>query len=93
LITKFLVNFLFHKNFTDIIGTNLVKTDILKTLECKYRGPAHTFYLISKLCKNNYKTGEVPVWYKPRTLKEGKTIRAWDIIPAVFTILKVKIFG
>jgi hypothetical protein len=84
---------LYRRSFTDIIGTNLIKTNILKTLNCKTSSQAFTFELVSKLCKNGYKVGELPVWYRARTHKEGKTIRALDIIPAVLAILRVKIFG
>jgi glycosyltransferase involved in cell wall biosynthesis len=93
IIATFLINLLYHKNFTDVIGINLIKTNIAKTLNCKSNGQAFAFELVSKLCKNGYKIGEAPLWYKPRTHKEGKTIRAFDIIPAVLAILKVKIFG
>ncbi len=93
IITTFLINILYRKNFTDIIGTNLVKTSILKTLSCKSSGQAFTFELISKLCKNGYKIGEVPVWYKPRTHREGKTIRIIDMLPALWAMFKVKLFG
>jgi hypothetical protein len=93
IIATFLMNILYGKNFTDIIGTNLVKTSVLRTLSCKSSGQAFTFELVSKLCKNRYKIGEVPVWYKPRTHKEGKTIRAFDILPALAAIFKVKLFG
>ena len=93
IIATFLTNILYHRKFTDIIGTNLIKTDILKGLNCKSTGQALTFELISKLCKRRCKIGEVPVWYKPRTHKEGKTIRAMDMVPALWAILKIKIFA
>ncbi|MDP2923783.1 MAG: glycosyltransferase family 2 protein [Candidatus Omnitrophota bacterium] len=93
IITTFLINILFRRNFTDIIGTNLVKTNILRNLNCKSSGQAFTFELVSKLSKFRYKIGEVPVWYKPRTHKEGKTIRAFDMLPALLAILKVRFFG
>jgi glycosyltransferase involved in cell wall biosynthesis len=90
IIATFLINLLYRKNFTDIIGSGLMKTDILKSLDCKASSQAFVFELISKLCKKKYKIGEVPVWYKPRTHKEGKTIKAIDMIPALWAILKVK---
>lgn len=90
LIGTFLVNVLYRRNFTDIIATKLIKTAILKELRCKSSGQAFEFELVSRLCKRKYKIGEVSVWYKPRTRKEGKTIKAIDIIPAIWAILKVK---
>lgn len=93
IIATFLINLFYRKDFTDVIGINLAKTDTLRTLNCKSSGQAFTFELVSRLCKNKYKIEEVHLWYKPRTHKEGKTIRAIDMIPAVLAILKVKIFG
>lgn len=93
IIATSLINLFYRKNFTDVIATKLIKTDILKKLNCNSNNQAFEFELVSKLCKRNYKIGEVPVWYKPRTHKEGKTIRAFDIFPALLVILKVKLFG
>jgi dolichol-phosphate mannosyltransferase len=90
IIATSLINLIYRKNFTDIIGINLIKTSILKELNCNDYSQAFAFELISRLCKGRYKIGEVPVWYKPRTHKEGKTIRAFDMIPALWVILKVK---
>ena len=93
IIATFLINLLYRKNFTDIIAIKLIKTDILKKLGCKARNQAFEFELVSKLCKGGYSIGEVPVYYKPRTHKEGKTIRVLDMIPAILAILRVKVFG
>lgn len=93
IIATFLINLLYRRDFTDVIATKLNKTGILKELNCKANNQASEFELVSKLCKKGCKITEVPVWYKPRTHKEGKTIRAIDIIPAILTILRVKIFG
>jgi len=93
IIATFLINLLYRRNFTDVIAIKLIKTEILKKLNCQANNQAHEFELVSKLCKLEYKIGEVPVWYKPRTHKEGKTIKAWDMIPAIMAIFKVKFFG
>ncbi|MDP2927676.1 MAG: glycosyltransferase family 2 protein [Candidatus Omnitrophota bacterium] len=90
IIATFFINLLYGKHFTDIIGTNLIKINVLKKLNCKASSQAFAFELVSKLCKGGYKTGEIPVYYKPRTHKEGKTVKATDMIPALWTILKVK---
>ncbi|MBU1007074.1 MAG: glycosyltransferase family 2 protein [Candidatus Omnitrophica bacterium] len=90
IIATFLVNLLYKRKFTDIIATKLIKTSILKDIDFESYNPAFEFELVSNLCKRRYKIGEVPVWYKPRTHKEGKTIKATDMIPAIMAILKVK---
>lgn len=93
IIATFLTNLFYCKDFTDVIAPKLVKTNILKKLNLQSHSQSFEFELVSKLCKRGYKIGEIPVWYKPRTHKEGKTIRAFDMIPALLAILRVKIFG
>ncbi len=93
IIATFLINLFYRRNFTDIIGTKVIKTNILKRLNCEANNQAFEFELVSKLCKGRYKIGEIPIWYKPRTHKEGKTIKAIDMLPALLAILRVKIFG
>lgn len=90
IIGTFLINLLYGRHFTDIIAVKLIRTDVLKKLNCKARSQAFEFELVSMLCKGKYKIGESPVWYKPRTHKEGKTIRAFDMIPAILAILKIR---
>lgn len=92
IISTVLINLFYRRNFTDIIATKLIRTDILKKLDCRANNQAFEFELVSKLCKKGYRIGEFPVWYKPRTHKEGKTIRAIDIIPALLSIIKIKFF-
>ncbi|MDD5596108.1 MAG: glycosyltransferase family 2 protein, partial [Candidatus Omnitrophica bacterium] len=92
IIGTFLINLFYHRRLTDIIATKLIKTGILKELGCKADNQAFEFELVSKLCKRGCKIGEVPVWYKPRTHKEGKTIKALDMIPALWAILRIRFF-
>ncbi len=90
MIATFLVNLLYGRKFTDIIATKLIKTGILQKLGCRASNQSFEFEMVSMLCKNRYRIAEVPVGYKPRTHREGKTIKALDILPAILTILKVK---
>lgn len=88
-----LVNFLYGRHFTDIIATKVMKTDILKKISFQYHNQAFEFELVSNLCKMRCKIGEFPVWYKPRTHKQGKTIKALDMLPALTAIVKVRFLG
>lgn len=90
IISTFLINLFYRRSFTDIIATKLIKTDILKKLGCQTTSLAFEFELVSRLCKKRYKIGEVPVWYKARTHKEGKKIRVLDMLPALWIIFKIK---
>jgi len=92
IIATSIINFFYNKKFTDVIGITLVKTQILRKLDCQANSQAFAFELVSRLCKYRYKTGEVHLNYKPRTRKEGKTIRAIDMLPALWVMLRVKLW-
>jgi glycosyltransferase involved in cell wall biosynthesis len=91
IVATFLINLIYNKRFTDVIGTKLIRTDVIKSLGCKADNQAFEFELVSRLCKNGYKIEEIPVYYKPRTAEEGKTIKWWDMIYAIKKILTVSL--
>ncbi|MDI6839393.1 MAG: glycosyltransferase family 2 protein [bacterium] len=91
IISTFLINKFYHRNFTDVIAPKLIKTDILKNLGCVSDNQALEFELVSRLCKKGYKIGEVPVYYKPRTAKEGKKVKWFDMIYAIIAMIRVKL--
>lgn len=92
IIATFLINLFYDRKFTDVIATKLIKTDVLKGLGCESTNQAFEFEMVSRLCKNRYRIGEVSVCYKARTHKEGKTIRVLDMVPALLAIFRVKFF-
>lgn len=87
-ITTFLTNILYRKNLSDIIGTRFYRTDVLRKINPQLKKIGFDFEVVSKLCKYGYKIKEVAVNYSPRT--EGKKVKAYDIIPAIWTMLKIK---
>lgn len=93
IVATFLINKWYKRNFTDVIGLKLVKTDLVKGINLKGKGHDLDFELVSKLCKNGLKIGEIPIYYKPRTAKQGKTIKALDFLPALIAMFRVKLFG
>lgn len=93
IITTFLINLFYRRKFTDIIGTRLYRTSSFREIDIESKGIAFDFEVVSKLCKKNFKIEEIHVSYKPRTAREGKKVKAADIIPAVLAILKVKFLG
>lgn len=92
IITTYLVNKWYGKNFTDIIATKLIKTNICKKLNCKFKNQGFEFELAGKLSKRRYRIGEIPVFYRPRSHKEGKKIRVMDMVPALLALFKVRFF-
>lgn len=88
--TTWLTNILYHKNFTDIIGAKFYRTEAFRAINPQnLKGIGFDWEVISKLCKYGYKIKEIPVRYTPRT-NGKKKIHAYDIVPAILTMLKVK---
>jgi hypothetical protein len=50
------------------------------------------FEFISRICKNNYKIGEVYIKYKPREISKDKKIKFYHMFIAFYEIFKVKFF-
>ncbi len=93
IITTYMINKFYNKCFTDIIGSKLYKTSVLRELyPISDRSITFDFEVVSKLCKRGYKIKELPVSYKSRSHKEGKKIKLADSIPAFLALLKVRLF-
>ena len=91
IIATFLINLLYGRKFSDIIGNRLYRTASLSKVNPRSHRIGFDFEVVSKLCKYSFRIKEIPVKYSPRT--KGKKVKVYDIIPAVWTILKVKFFG
>lgn len=93
LITTFLINLFYGRRFTDIIGTRLYRTSSFKKIDIGASGMSFDFEVVSKLCKKGFSIKEMPVSYKARSAREGKKVKAMDIIPALAAILRIKFLG
>jgi len=93
IITTFLTNILYRKNFTDIIGAKFYKASAFREINPQIlTGLGFDFEVVSKLCKYGYRIKETPVLYTART-KGKKKVKAYHILPAVAAMLKVKFSG
>ena len=92
LLTTFLINLFYNKNFTDIIGAKLYKTKTVKKIPCNSYHTGFDFEFISRACKRNLKIGEISIKYKPRSNSREKKIKFYNIFNALYEIFKVKIF-
>jgi dolichol-phosphate mannosyltransferase len=71
-------NVLFGAHLTDVaVGTKLVRLDVARALPLTGSGFDLEFELACKLRKRGYHILEVPVSYHPRTVAEGKKIKAF----------------
>lgn len=86
------INWLFGGHLTDAAtATKLVRTAIVERLDLKGTHFDLDFELPCKLLKRGYRIAEVPVSYRPRTAAEGKKIRPWDGLRALWVVLKCRL--
>jgi glycosyltransferase involved in cell wall biosynthesis len=92
LVTR-VTNWLFGGHLTDVAtATKLVRTDIIHSLNLKGTRFDLDFELPCKLLKRGHRIDEVAISYRPRTAAEGKKIRPWDGLEALWTVFKIRLF-
>ena len=91
LLATRLTNWLYKTNLTDLpTGYKAYRKEVLESLNLKENGFALEPEITIKLLKRKIKIVEVPISYKPRTVKEGKKINLFDAFPYFWQILKQK---
>ncbi|MBI2024631.1 MAG: glycosyltransferase family 2 protein [Candidatus Harrisonbacteria bacterium] len=86
---SWLVNILYGARLTDVnTGYKLFPTDLLKSLNLKSDGFEFCEEATAKVLKRNVPIKEIPISYRPRTFEEGKKIRFYDGLIAVYAIFK-----
>jgi glycosyltransferase involved in cell wall biosynthesis len=86
-----LFRLLYGANITDVSTCyKLIRTDLAQSLNLKGRGFDLDFEIGARLCKKGYRIYEVPISYHPRSREQGKKIRVWDGVLAVWTLLKYR---
>lgn len=92
-ICTFLINVFYKKSFKDIIGGKFYNLEKIRKIKIKSDGQGFDFELVSKLCKFNFKIGEVFVNYVPRKNSREKKIKFYHMFVALYQIFKVKLLG
>jgi glycosyltransferase involved in cell wall biosynthesis len=85
-------NLLYGGHLTDIaVGLKMVRLDVTRSLNLKGSGFDLDFELPCKLLKRGYDIPEVMTAYYPRTVQEGKKIKAFqDGLRALWVIVKTR---
>ncbi len=91
-ITTAIINFFYKKNFNDIIGSKLYKTNQIKKIKVNSDGQGFDFELVSKINKYNYNVKCVLIPYTPRSNSKEKKIKFYHMFVALYQILRVKFF-
>ncbi|MCB0280008.1 MAG: glycosyltransferase family 2 protein [Calditrichaeota bacterium] len=90
-VVTLFANLLFNLKLTDEPTCyKLIKTDLLKSLSLKCEGFEFCPELTAKLAKRRHKIYEVPINYYPRTVQDGKKIKWWDGLEAIWTLIKYR---
>lgn len=85
-----LINKFWHTKLTDInTGYKLIPTDLLRSLNLQARRFDFCEEVTIKLLRRGFEIVEVPISYEPRSFKQGKKIRWYDGLRAVYTIIKL----
>jgi glycosyltransferase involved in cell wall biosynthesis len=85
-------NLLFGTHLTDEATCyKLFPTDLLKRMNLRCRGFDFCPEVTAKSLRLGYRICEVPIRYNPRSLEEGKKIRAWHGIEAILILLKFRL--
>jgi cellulose synthase/poly-beta-1,6-N-acetylglucosamine synthase-like glycosyltransferase len=88
-ICTYLINKLYKKNFTDIIGAKLFRVAEIRKVTIDNFHSGYDFSFTSKIIKMKLNVGEVFIKYKPRE-KGQKKLKYYHLFNAVYQIFKVK---
>lgn len=88
LLLTWLTNLLFRTRYTDVAtASKMVRTSVLRSLNLQSSGFDLDFELSNKLGKYRHRVAEIPITYRPRSIEEGKKIRAKDALLALLRIV------
>ena len=91
ILLRVMTNVLYNANLTDeATAYKMFKTDILTGIDLKSKRFEFCPEVTAKVLKLGYKIKEVPISYRGRTAAEGKKIRWYDGIEAIWTLLKYR---
>jgi glycosyltransferase involved in cell wall biosynthesis len=93
-VVTLVANLLFGAHLTDEPTCyKLFPTDLLKAMNLQCRGFDFCPEVTAKAWRMGYRIHEVPIKYDPRDLSEGKKIRAWHGIEAIWVLLKYRLMS
>ncbi|MCB0720820.1 MAG: glycosyltransferase family 2 protein [Ignavibacteriae bacterium] len=91
-LLSILTNIIYGSKITDESTCYKVfKTELLRDLNLENEGFDFCPEVTAKILKQKIKIHEVPISYSPRSRNEGKKIRWYDGIIAIWTLLKYRI--
>ena len=93
-ILTFMVNSLFGINISDsCCGFKVTSLNVWRSLNLKSNGLEIEMEIVAKIALKKLRVQEVDVYYKPRSYKEGKKIKARDVFRGIRTLFQVRFKG
>jgi glycosyltransferase involved in cell wall biosynthesis len=90
-VLTFLTNILYNTTISDMeTGYKVFKKEVVKKLEIKSKDFTVEAEISAKIFKNKYKVYEVPISYYGRSYSEGKKIRWYHGLTAIWALIKYK---
>jgi glycosyltransferase involved in cell wall biosynthesis len=90
-VLTFLTNILYNTTITDMeTGYKAFRKDVINSLNIKSRDFTVEAELTAKVFKRKYKVYETPISYYGRSYSEGKKIRWYHGISAIWALIKYK---
>ncbi|MEK7449089.1 MAG: glycosyltransferase family 2 protein [Planctomycetota bacterium] len=86
-----IANLLYQTNLTDeATGYKVFKSSVLKNLNLQCKKFEFCPEVTAKISKKGLKIKELPISYYPRKVHQGKKLKAWDGLMAIWTLIKYK---
>jgi dolichol-phosphate mannosyltransferase len=90
-IVTAVTNLLYDARVTDqCAGYKVMDGDIARALKLQTTGFEVCSEITAKVRRMGYAVWEVPIYYEPRTVSEGKKIRAVDALRALWTLVRFR---
>ena len=87
----FLTDLLYNTTITDMeTGYKIFKKEVIKSIDIKSNGFTFEPEITAKILKKHYKVYEVPISYYGRSYEEGKKIRWYHGISAIWALIKYR---
>lgn len=91
-IVTAVTNLLYDARITDqCAGYKVMDGDIARALRLQTTGFEVCSEITAKVRRMGYAVWEVPIYYEPRTVAEGKKIRAVDALRALWTLVRFRL--
>lgn len=93
-LLSWITNWLYGSRITDeATGYKVFRADLLQELGVESKGFAFCPEITGKVLRRGIQIHEVPISYNPRSWAEGKKIKWWDGVVAIWVVVRYRLGG